>query len=76
MGEKECGASPGRSRLREGGRAWLGSCHGVASGMPGTQHSAWVPEEDDRREEVGWASPRAPGKGSASVFPFFFSIFF
>ena len=48
----------------------LGGGHGVSSGMPGTQLCAWLPGEDDRREEVGWAvwaSPWAPGK----LFSFF-----
>jgi len=58
--------------------AWLGSCHGVASGMPGTQLPAWEPEEDDRREEMGWAgwaSPCAGGK-SFSFFSYFLFCFF
>ena len=65
------GACSRRLRVEVEAGAWLGSCHGVASGMPGTQLPAWEPEEDDRREEMGWAgwaSPWAPGK----FFPFSF----
>ena len=65
MGESEARAFSRRLRVEVEAGAWLGSCHGVASGMPGTQLCAWLPGEDDRREEVGWASwasPWAPGK--------------
>ena len=68
-------ASPGHAKRREGAREGLGGGHDVSSGMPGTQLCAWLPGEDDRREEVGWAgwaSPWAPGK----LFSFFFCLIF
>ena len=46
-------ASPGHAKRREGAREGLGGGHDVDSGMPGTQLCAWLPGEDDRREEGG-----------------------
>ena len=53
MEEEECRASPRRAKRREGAREGLGGGHDVSSGMPGTQLCAWLPGEDDRREEGG-----------------------
>ena len=69
-GGKWCGASPGaRSCEKEAGER-LGGGHDVSSGMPGTQLCAWLPGEDDRREEMGWAGWASPWAGG-KVFSFF-----
>jgi hypothetical protein len=47
MGESEHGASPWLGGVEKEARERARSCHGVSSGMPGTQLCAWLPGEDD-----------------------------
>ena len=47
------GACSRRLRVEVEAEGRARSCHGVGSGMPGTQLCAWLPGEDDRREEGG-----------------------
>ena len=47
MGESEARAFSRRLRVEVEAEGRTRSCHGVASGMPGTQLCAWLPGEDD-----------------------------
>jgi hypothetical protein len=92
--ERDRGEGEGRERVRESqgvrgdageiqgdgdagrqGGGGRGACRRAAS----TRSAYWPGEEDDRKEEVGWAeSARPPGKWASgkSLLPFFISFCF
>src|SRR3954463_13827220 len=76
MGENEARAFSRRLRVEVEAEGRARSCHGVGSGMPGTQLCAWLPEEDDRHEEMGWAGWASPWATGKSFFFFLFNLSF